>query len=107
MYISGKETNSKEVGPMKIREYLINKNFSAALIEIDGRHIKMKCLKEDRIYYVVEGEGEFIVKDEINSVKAEDLMFVPMGTPYSFSGKMKILLICSPEFNPEDDVTLE
>ena len=107
MYIAGKEAKVKHVGSMKIKEYKMTSQFSGALIEIDGTHGKLKCLKEDRIYYIVDGEGEFSVEDESFTVTEEDVVFIPMNTIYDFSGKMKFFLICSPEFKPEDDAYLD
>ena len=107
MIIKNSEANQKEVGPMKIKEYKINSDFSGALIEIDGKHGKIKCIKEDRIYFIIEGEGKFVINDEEFEVAKNDLISVPKDTPYDIVGKMKYFLICSPEFNPEDDVPLE
>ncbi|MDD4332646.1 MAG: hypothetical protein PHT51_00865 [Patescibacteria group bacterium] len=107
MYIDGEQTNKKIVGPMNIAEYKITPQFSGALIEIDGDHGKIKCLNEDRIYYIVEGAGDFFIEEEKFSVKKDDVIFVPMNTVYNFIGRMKIFLVCSPEFKKGDDVHLE
>lgn len=107
MYINSRQTNTKKIGPMNIKEYKITPQFSGALIEIDGAHGKVKCLKEDRIYYIAEGSGNFFVGDENFSVKKDDVVFVPMNTVYNFVGKMKIFLVCSPEYKEEDDVFLD
>jgi len=107
MIIKKRETNKKIVGPMKINEYKINSNFSGALIEIDGNHGKVKCLREDRIYYIAEGSGDFFIEEEKFLVKKDDVVFVPMNTIYNFIGKMKIFLVCSPEFKKGDDVHIE
>ncbi|MFC2142834.1 cupin domain-containing protein [Candidatus Aenigmatarchaeota archaeon] len=101
-----KKGDRKERGPMKIDEYKINSDFSAALIEIDGDHGKIKCINEDRVYFIVEGEGKFVINDEENVVSKEDVIFIPKNTPYNIVGKMKWFMICSPEFNPKDDVVL-
>ena len=66
MIIKKEKATFKEVGCMKIKEYKINPGFSGALIEIKGEHGKIKCLKEDRIYFILEGEGKFIINDELN-----------------------------------------
>lgn len=107
MYIAGKQARVKQIGSMKIKEYKMNPEFSGALITINGTHGKLKCLKEDRIYYIVNGEGNFSVEDESFKVSEEDVVFIPMNTIYDFSGKMKFFLICSPEFKPEDDAYLD
>ncbi len=92
---------------MNINEYKINSNFSGALIEINGDHGAIKCLKEDRIYFIIEGHGIFIINDEENNISPNDLIFIPKNTPYNIIGKIKFFMICSPEFNPDDDVSLE
>ncbi|UCG95210.1 MAG: cupin domain-containing protein [archaeon] len=92
--------------PMVIFPYKINPNFSATYIEIDGNYGAIKCLREDRIYFIIEGSGKFIIEDNEYEVKNGDLIFIPMNTPYNIIGKMSCFLLCSPEFNPDDDVWL-
>lgn len=91
---------------MEIREYMINSNFSGALVEINGEHKAMKSIREDRIYFIVEGEGKFIINGEERSVSVEDLIFIPKGISYNLNGRMKYFLVCSPGFNPEGDIFL-
>jgi len=107
MIIKKENTNYKEVGSMKINEYKINPNFSVALIEIDGEHGKIKCIKEDRIYFILDGEGKFIINDEEQRVSKEDVIFILKNTPYNIIGKLKFLIVCSPAFNPKDDISQE
>ena len=107
MIIKSTDTENKEVGPMVIKSYKINPNFSGSLIEIDGDHGKIKCLAEDRIYFIIEGSGKFIIDNKENEVSKEDLVFVPKNTLYNIIGKMKYFLICSPEFKVGDDVFLD
>lgn len=107
MVIKKSQAFKKEVGPMIINEYKISPDFSAAYVEINGNHGKLKCLNEDRIYFIVEGEGKFIVNEEETSITTQDLVFIPKNTPYNLIGSFKYLLICSPEFNPEDDIFLK
>jgi mannose-6-phosphate isomerase-like protein (cupin superfamily) len=106
MIIKSQQAKQKKRGPMTINEYKINPDFSAALIEIDGSHGKLKCIGEDRIYFILEGEGVFIIDDQENMVAKDDLVFVPKNTPYDIIGKLRYLLVCAPEFNPSDDVIL-
>ena len=107
MIIKSKDTNKKRKGVMNIRGYKINSNFSGSLIEINGNHGALKCLKEDRIYFIIDGHGKFIIDNQETVVSTNDLIFIPKNTPYNIIGKMKYFLICSPEFNPDDDVFLE
>jgi mannose-6-phosphate isomerase-like protein (cupin superfamily) len=103
MIIRFSDTNHKERGPMKINEYKINPDFSGALIEIDGKHGVVRCKAEDRIYFIIEGEGKFIIDGKESEVGKNDLVFIPKNTAYDIIGKMKFFLICSPEFKPEHD----
>ena len=82
MVIKHSETNKKESGPMKISEYKINSDFSGALIEIDGEHDKIKCLREDRIYFIISGNGKLFINDNEQEISENDLVFVPKNTPY-------------------------
>ncbi|VVB59878.1 Cupin domain protein [uncultured archaeon] len=83
------------------------KNASAAYFEVDGSHGKIRNKLSDRIYYVLEGKGEFIINDKIISVKTSDVIIVPKNTPYDYRGKMKLFLVHTPAFDAEFDEKLE
>ena len=106
MVVKESQANKKIVGSMKIQEYTINPDFSASLVEIDGNHEKIKSI-EDRIYFILEGEGKFIIEGEETAVSREDLVFIPKDTPYNMNGKMKYLLIHTPEFKPDNDIKVD
>ncbi len=80
---------------------------SAAYFEVDGSHGKCKTHSSDRVYLVLEGEGEFIINDKVIEVEQSDVIIVPKNTPYDYSGKMKLFLVHTPAYMPEDDVKLE
>ena len=107
MHIKASSAPSKVVGPMNIREYQVNENFSGALIEIHGKHGKMRCKTQDRIYFIVEGEGTFIVADEAYEVYKEDLVFIPKNTIYDIVGDLHFFMVCTPEFKAEEDEYFE
>jgi mannose-6-phosphate isomerase-like protein (cupin superfamily) len=68
----------------------------------------MTCEVSDRVYYLLGGRGEFQVGEEEPKAVAEgDLVFVPKGVPYSFSGHMRYLVINVPAFVPGSDITIE
>ncbi len=106
MIIRHSKATRKIRKPMQIWEYQINSKFSGALIEIDGDHGAVQCLQEDRIYFILEGKGEFVIEGRAQKVQKYDLIFVPKKTPYNIIGKMKYFLVCSPCFKPGDDVFL-
>ena len=85
-------------------------NASAAYFEVTGRHGKIKTTHSDRIYYILDGKGEFIINDEVLSVTKTDVIIVPKDTPYDYraiGGVMKLYLVHSPAFEPDAEVKLE
>lgn len=55
-----------------------------------------------KIYYVIEGNGTFKVNGETILVKKDDVIEIPSNTEFVFAGKMRLLLIMSPAFRPQD-----
>ena len=104
-----KESNAvkKKAGIMIIKEYRFDPKYSGALIEINGKHGKIKCTGEDRIYFVIEGKGKFMINDNTAEVTKNDLIFISKNTPYDITGNLKLFLLCSPEFKAEHDLSLE
>jgi mannose-6-phosphate isomerase-like protein (cupin superfamily) len=102
--IKESDSSQKIIGQMKINEYKINQEFSAALVDINGDHGKLVCTDEDRIYFILDGKGKFIIGNEESEVGPCDLIFIPKNTPYNIIGIMKYFLVCAPEFDPKHDV---
>lgn len=57
-------------------------------------------------YYVLEGNGYFIINDEEQAVAQGDLIVLPPNTKYTFGGKLKMLLINTPHYSPEQEETI-
>jgi len=65
--------------------------------------ISKKCT---HIYYVIEGEGFFDINDKKHDAKQGMLIEVPPNVEYTYSGKMKLLLIMSPPwFKGNEEIT--
>ena len=104
--------NAKQFGWDGIRgfEYSNKSDFSnvsIAYAEITGWHGKIKNIKSDRVYIIFDGEGEFILNDEIISVQKMDAVIVPKNTPYDYHGNMKIFLMDLPAFEAENDIKIK
>ena len=56
------------------------------------------------IYYIVEGAGKFKINGDIIEVKQGDVIEIPSNTEFVFVGKMKLLLIMTPGFRPQDGI---
>lgn len=82
-------------------------NASAAYFEVDGSHGKVKTTRSDRVYYVIDGSGKFIIDGEEVEVEKTDVVIVPKDTPYDYEGKMKLFLVHCPAYDPEAEVELE
>jgi mannose-6-phosphate isomerase-like protein (cupin superfamily) len=80
---------------------------SLAVIELKGKHGKIKSTLSDRFYYVLEGSGKFIVDNSVEEVKAGDAVIIPKNTPYDIIGNFKILVVHTPPFDPKFDIDLE
>jgi mannose-6-phosphate isomerase-like protein (cupin superfamily) len=60
--------------------------------------------KSTYIYYILEGEGVFILNDEKVEAKKGDLVVVPPNTKIHYFGKLDIILTVSPAFDENNEV---
>jgi len=65
--------------------------------------IEHKC---DFIYYILEGEGHFEINGQKESCTKGDLVVIPAGSKFKYVGSLKMLLITTPAFYPEQEETL-
>lgn len=57
---------------------------SAAFLDVKGKQGKMKSTGDDRFYFVLEGNGKFVLDGKEISAEKEDLIIVPKNTIYDF-----------------------
>ena len=76
-----------------------NKEIEIDFIDAKQGHdtylISKKCT---HIYYILEGEGVFDIAEEKYAVEAGMLVEIPLNIEFSYTGKMKLLLIMNPPF---------
>lgn len=77
-----------------------------AVIEIEGEHKKVREKECDFHYYVLEGKGNFEIDGKIEECQKGDLVIIPSGSIFKYSGKMKLLLITIPWWRQEQEETL-
>ncbi|MCX6826427.1 MAG: cupin domain-containing protein, partial [candidate division Zixibacteria bacterium] len=73
-------------------------------------HGKVKSTKSDRVYLVLEGKGKFMVGNEKNDVKKDDVIIIPKNTPYDYKaigGKLKLFLVHTPAYDEKAEIKLE
>lgn len=81
------------------------KEISLSVEDVFKGHDKYYKNKESsKIYYVLDGKGIFSINNEKIIVSKGELIEIPANTEYVFAGKMKLLMIMSPAFKPENDV---
>ena len=69
----------------------------------DTYFISKKCT---HTYYVIEGEGFFDIDGSRHEAKGGMLFEVPPNVEYTYSGKMKLLLIMNPPwFRGNEEIT--
>lgn len=73
--------------------------FNAMQIDVRGGHpTKIVCTGNTRCYYVGDGAGVFNINGEDQVVNGGELIVVPAGARYSYSGSMRLF-----EFNVSPD----
>ncbi len=82
------------------------RNASAAYFDVKTQHGRVKNRISDRVYYVLEGKGRFIINNKSFPVSKTDVVIVPKNTPYNYVGKMKLFLVHVPAFDAKYEVEL-
>lgn len=77
------------------------------LVETEEGH-QTKIVEKECIftYFILEGEGTFEIDGNIEECLKGDLVFIPKGVAFQYKGKMKMLLISTPWWFPEQEETL-
>lgn len=81
--------NQKKITTLSIAEVCLN-----------GKQKYGLNTKSDLYYYVLKGKGSFWVEGKKINVRAGDLMCISKRTKYKDEGKMTLLAIATPRYNP-------
>ena len=57
---------------------------SVVYAELDGDHGEVKTKEAERIYYILEGKGEFTIDGSTTQVQRDDVITVPPNTTYDY-----------------------
>jgi len=81
---------------------------SFVLVETEAGHEIVICQREcDFCYYVLEGSGYFEINGEREDCAAGDLAVIPAGNKFTYKGKMKLLLNCTPPWREDQEKTIK
>lgn len=56
------------------------------------------------IYYVLEGSGKANINGTIYDIESGDTIEIPVNTEFAFKGKLKMIEIMNPPFNPNTHI---
>ncbi len=86
----------------------INDSIKFNIIETEKGHetriIEKECTSH---YFIIEGAGNFDINGKVELCQKGDLVIVPKGAAFKYTGKMKMLLISQPWWYPEQEEILE
>ncbi|MBU1085594.1 MAG: cupin domain-containing protein [Candidatus Beckwithbacteria bacterium] len=68
---------------------------SVVYAELDGSHGEVKTKETERVYYILEGRGEFTFNNKTFEIAKEDVITVPPNTVYNYKpvGKKTLKVI--------------
>src|ERR1700742_1543156 len=53
------------------------------------------------VFFIVEGEGTWFIEDEAFAVKAHDVVLVPAGKRFYYTGALKQVCVTAPAWEPQ------
>ncbi|MBU4246333.1 MAG: hypothetical protein ABIF85_02090 [Nanoarchaeota archaeon] len=85
----------------------INNAIKFNIIETEKGHETRIREKECTFhYFIIEGAGNFEIDGNVKSCQKGDLVIVRKGAAFKYTGKMKMLLVSQPWWNPEQEEIL-
>lgn len=87
--------------------YELSKNLGVEVDYIDmmnGHEFYQIESESIHIYYILEGSGKAKINDVIYEIEAGDSVEIPVNTEFAFKGKLKMIEIMNPPFNPNTHV---
>ena len=87
--------------------YLNNGSKSADvyLIEMESGHeFYQKERKSIHIYYILQGDGIACINGNIYNIEKGDIIEIPVDIEFAFKGKMKLIEIMDPPFEPSTHI---
>jgi len=84
---------------------LLSKELGLYFIDCFKGHDKYNINKEStHIYHILEGSGQFCINNNKIDVNKDDVIEIPPNSEFVFAGNMKLMLIMSPDFKPENSI---
>lgn len=106
MLIRSDEVEPRQVDEaLAIRQLIADKEFTfdIAAATLAGPHPLVVNAVSDRAYYFLDGAATVTVGSERYSVRKNDLVAIPRGTPHGLEGQVEYLVITSPPYDPDNE----
>lgn len=71
-----------------------------------GHNEEFISLKSTYIYLIVSGKGKFIIEDRVYPVKEGDVIIIPPGKRFYYTGNTRQYLITTPPWQEGQDKTI-
>ena len=85
----------------------LTKKTQFILVETEtGHETTIRERECDKSYYILEGYGYFEINDVREDCAAGDLVVIPAGNKFTYKGKMKLLLNCTPPWTEGQEETI-
>ncbi len=81
-----------------------NMGYSIVRTHLNGKHPYMKNIKSNRTYFLLNGNAQFYIDDEIITLNSGEMLVIPKNTKYAFKGNFDSILVDCPAFNSNNDV---
>lgn len=81
------------------------KNLSVAISKARNHKEVTKNIKSDRVYYILTGNLVVSRGGKKFIAKKGDILFIPKNTKYQFQGTFEAVLINSPAFRKENEIS--
>ena len=73
----------------------------------EGHQTRIRERECTFVYFILDGKGSFEIGKVIENCRKGDLEIVPKNTIFTYTGKMKILLVTFPWWYSEQEETLQ
>lgn len=87
MYISKDNSKREDWDKVKSWNYKLphlSPKMSVVYAEVEGEHGEVTTRESDWVYYIIEGNGKFIINGETTKVSSGDVITVPAKTPFNY-----------------------
>ncbi|MBQ8922636.1 MAG: cupin domain-containing protein [Oscillospiraceae bacterium] len=94
---------------LEITDLFVNAGqpIDVVLGNLNGFHGSFVNTSSDKYYYILEGEAVVKIQKKAFNVGKGDFIHIPIMNEHSIEGNVKLLIICSPPYDPTSEITVD